>query len=149
MLPSIFFHVIYIFYTFEAVFFFFDKILQSLYYAIAYPIVYTVCVCYTICAIELEATIRDKRRNFMFQSISNVILACSFSSFLFSLQKNPIHGAGKETLTERFFSGSHVKLLFVITLFYFHSHFFSSSSSCIISYSFALFLSVSQQSQWT
>lgn len=119
------------FYTFEAVFF--DKILQSLYYAIAYIVQYTL---YTICAIGLEATIRDKRSETLYFSISNVILACCFSFFL---QKIQFRSRKRDTDWAILFRlACEITFCYYFVLFSFS---FFSSSFCIISYSFALFLS--------
>lgn len=99
---------------------------------------YILCHClllYTICAIELQATIGDSGRNFICLSLP---------------PENLIRKAGKQTLTERFFSGWHVKLLFVITLFYFLSHSQSHFFHSLLHH--LLFIRVvpivAQQSQW-
>lgn len=65
-------------------------------------------------------------------SISNFIFVVLFGSICLSLPPGKFNSGGskKQTLTERFFSAWHVKLLFVITLFYSLSH---SRSLCFLS----------------
>lgn len=87
-------------------------------------------------------------------SITDVIFATFFVSVSLSLtlsfSRKILNQQHKEkTLTERFFSGSHVKLLFVITLFYFHFDFlFFSPRNATSLILLRCFYFVSQQSHW-